>query len=79
VSKGGSWKRVDTRAFLDATTAREAYKVKGHRFSERISKRSAWPTYCKGCGLVFLRNARTALAVSLGCYYDTHPSWGSRS
>ena len=74
MAKGG-WVTVSPSS-LDNT--REAYKEKAHVFSERLSKKSAWPAYCRLCGLVKLKNDLTKRATVLGCYYADHPSWRTR-
>lgn len=47
-------------------------KHEPHRFLSL--KRIPWP-YCRGCGLLRLKNQITDWAVRHGCNYDEHPGW----
>lgn len=67
------WKslsQAEASALLNAP--REPYKMSGHQFVTR--KRMPWPV-CKSCGLVALRNPRTAWCIKHGCNYDNHASF----
>jgi len=39
-----------------------------------ILKGQPW-RYCKGCGLVFLKNEITELCKRLGCDFEDHPEY----
>jgi hypothetical protein len=71
------WVAVPAREFLaDVERARcEPYKLHAHDFQPR--KRMPW-LVCRGCGLVRLRNRRTAWAERMGCLWRKHPEARAR-
>ena len=63
---------ADEKYKLLQTNAQTAYKFKGHSFTplKGIGKQ-----YCKGCGLVALRNDISAWCIDKGCNYSDSPHY----
>ena len=60
------------KAKLLGTKPTEKYSLVGHSF---IPLNGVGKNYCKGCGLVALRNKATAWCIEKGCKYDLHSQY----
>lgn len=64
-----SWITIKSDS-IKADADEYVYKMEPH--NTKAMKGLPWPC-CKRCGLLFLKNDRTRLAVSLGCRYNLSP------
>lgn len=58
--------------FLNNKKGKQTYKMVGHQW---IPLKGVGKMYCKGCGLVGLRNAPTQWCVDKGCNYQDHKQY----
>lgn len=60
--------------FLNSNTTKQTYKMVGHQWTPL---KGVGKMYCKGCGLVSLRNKSTQWCVEKGCNYEDHKQYKS--
>lgn len=59
-------------SFLNSSSKKEPYKMKGHSFTPL---KNTGKQYCKGCGLVAGNNDFSIWCVDKGCNYMDHPQY----